>query len=576
MALKLVRSDRANAIGGFIPKWYGSYRDGGKVKTVALGVALRGRPPASGDLADAGDAKFELSRQKAQAKLDALMEKSKEKGDAVRETRHYIEAKIGQRFKDPALDRLAEIFLTGKKASPSHVAMIRSAFSKFCAFAAAPGEGLKSARTLITVTPELATAFFRRVGATYSFSTVKRWSNLLTGAFARFAPDGMKNPFKGARLTAVGRAATEMDENGEKVKVETVVHHKPLDRMQLRRLYAEAKSDPLLYNLAVTAASTGLRIGDACTLKWADVKLTEANPIVMVETTGKTGAKIAVPIFDYRKDSANYEVDLGEFRRILESALAEKTNGARFVFPEAARLYLQIERKTVKVGDREIERVYYPGREQIYSKGKVLFARALFADEGELVGEDESEVVKKTPAEVLSEIADSNWTEERKARVSLVYSHYSSGESYRSIAASTGLAKSTISTDLAAVESLSGITVKPKAAKKSSVREMLKQTQQSRNVGQRKASLYSWHSLRGSFVVLMLDNGVPLDMVRLLVGHTTTDMTLEYYNPTQRQAAESARRILTKRNDALTTLRAALSDLTVQQKRDLVTLLLQE
>lgn len=79
MALKLVRSDRANAIGGFIPKWYGSYRDGGKVKTVALGVALRGRPPASGDLAEQGDAKFELSRQKAQAKLDALMEKSKER-----------------------------------------------------------------------------------------------------------------------------------------------------------------------------------------------------------------------------------------------------------------------------------------------------------------------------------------------------------------------------------------------------------------------------------------------------------------------------------------------------------------
>ena len=86
---------------------------------------------------------------------------------------------------------------------------------------------------------------------------------------------------------------------------------------------------------------------------------------------------------------------------------------------------------------------------------------------------------------------------------------------------------------------------------------MLKHTRQERAAGKRAASLYSWHSLRGSFVVLMRDNGVPLDTVRELVGHTTCDQTLQYFNPTQKLAAESARRILTRRNRTRTLTDAA-------------------
>ena len=83
-----------------------------------------------------------------------------------------------------------------------------------------------------------------------------------------------------------------------------------------------------------------------------------------------------------------------------------------------------------------------------------------------------------------------------------------------------------------------------------SVRKLLELTRQKRQVGRRSASAYSWHSLRGSFVVLMLDNGVPLDTVRQLVGHTTSDTTLIYFNPTEKQAAEKARRIIARRNRA--------------------------
>ena len=571
MALKLIKSNGAKAVEGYIPNWYGVYRDGEKVKTVSLGVPLRGRPPASGYLGDKGDREFERSRNAAQAELERRIKEVKERranlraaaaerGDAIRETRRIIELKTGRKFKDPPLADLADIYL-GKLGdrSPCHVAMIRSGFSNFATFAANPttdadGEDapktkkksktkkkpeLKKATTLLEVTPELATAFFRHIAPTFAFSTVKRWSNLLSGAFERLAPVGMQNPFKGARLAAVGRAATKRNGDGEKERIETVIHHRPIDRAQLRRLYAAAKDDPLLYALTVTAAATGLRIGDCCTLLWKDIDLAGKSPVIFL-TTAKTGAKVGVPIFDYRPDSPDYEPDLGEFRRVLETALAESRDDEKYVFPAAARLYLQT--KTTDDG-----REHYPGRDVIYSRGKALFARALFADEPEVVTPDDGTKAEKTVEDILADIAAANWTDERKKRVSTIYTMHTGGASYNAIQAATGYAKSTISTDLAAVEELAGVKAKTRSTKPS-VRDLLKHTRQDRAAGKRAASLYSWHSLRGSFVVMMSDNGVPLDTIRLLVGHENVDMTLEYFNPTQKIAAESARRIITRRN----------------------------
>jgi integrase len=551
MALKIIKSNTANAYRGYRPHWYGVYRNGATVTTFNLGVLIRGEPPASGYIGDKGDEPFEASRKRAEAKFADIRTKGREKGEAVREVMTIVRMKTNRKFHDPALADLADIYLKGiGDRSTCHLAMIRSGFQNFATFAANPkadGEDApkpKKAKTLVEVTPELATAFFRNISRDFAFSTVKRWSNLLTGAFDRLAPVGMANPFKGARLAAVGRAQTRRDEEtGDKVKVETVVHHRPIDRDQLRKLYAAAKDDPLLYPLTVTAASTGLRISDVCTLLWKDIHLTPGNPIIMVETTAKTGSKIAVPIFDYDPASPDYEPDLGEFRRVLEAALAEAKDGEKYVFPKAARLYLSTRK------DETTGRVYFPGRDNIYTQGKALFARALFADEpedAELVETDEKPA--PTVEDILAAIEAAEWTDERKTRVRDIYTRHAKGESYLTIQAATGYAKSTISTDLATVQALVGVKVKARTSKKPSVRELLKRTRQKRSAGRRGASIYSWHSLRAAFVVLMKDNGVPLDTIRLLVGHTTTDMTLEYYNPTQKQAAESARQILTRRN----------------------------
>lgn len=527
--------------GGYRPNWYGVYRDNGKLTTENLGIRIQGTPPASGLISDRGDEAFERSRAKAQKKLDDLLANRKEKGEAIRETQKTIEIKTGRKFKDPALDDLSALYLQrlGDR-SPCHIAMIRSAFAKFAAFARHPGKNLKPAHTLLSVTPELAIAFFQSIRDNYAWETLKKFSIVLSGAFTRFAPFGVANPFEGARINAVGRKTADD---------EKTVHHRPLDRTELRKVWAEAKkdSDKMIYNLAVTSASTGLRIGDCCCLKWADIDLKGG---FITTTAAKTGALLTVPIFDYDPASANYEPDLGEFRRILETSLAESEKDEEYVFPSAATAYLREEVETVN-GQKKIT---YPGRSLIYQRGKILFAKALFTDEAKIADADIASPDDNRPtpssADILAAIQGTRWTSERKARVTDIYTRYSQGETYNVIQAETNYSRSTISYDLGAVEKLVGIKLKPSSKRPSNptVRDLLKFTRQERTTGGRAGTIYSWHSLRASFVVLALDNGVPLNVVRELVGHTTCDMTLEYYHPTRRIAAENARRILANRN----------------------------
>ena len=71
-------------------------------------------------------------------------------------------------------------------------------------------------------------------------------------------------------------------------------------------------------------------------------------------------------------------------------------------------------------------------------------------------------------------------------------------------------------------------------------------TRKERKVGTQKygkcaASLYGWHSLRATFVVTALTNGIPIEVVRRIVGHSTVRMTEEYFNPTKQIMAEAVR-----------------------------------
>ena len=115
--------------------------------------------------------------------------------------------------------------------------------------------------------------------------------------------------------------------------------------------------------------------------------------------------------------------------------------------------------------------------------------------------------------------------------------------SYRQIAAETGVSRGQISDYLHSVEELTGTPI-VKWAKvcANSNSAILKRTRQNRVIGKRAASLYGWHSLRASFVVAALTHGIPIDIVRKIVGHSTVRTTEEYFNPTRAIVAEAVKR----------------------------------
>ena len=66
-------------------------------------------------------------------------------------------------------------------------------------------------------------------------------------------------------------------------------------------------------------------------------------------------------------------------------------------------------------------------------------------------------------------------------------------------------------------------------------------TRVTREQGQRAASVRDWHALRTTWATLAISNGVPLEDVRKVTGHSTDQILVDHY---YRPDAEHARRVL--------------------------------
>ena len=68
----------------------------------------------------------------------------------------------------------------------------------------------------------------------------------------------------------------------------------PLSREQVQSLFDLSREDKFFHPLIVTAACTGMRLGDVCNLKWSAVDL-DAGSIVV--TTTRTNQQIEIPMW---------------------------------------------------------------------------------------------------------------------------------------------------------------------------------------------------------------------------------------------------------------------------------------
>ena len=424
----------------------------------------------------------------------------------------YHQARTGRAIESPRLDALGELWRGLARDKTPTAERTRAAVATFARFAKfAKGycrENGGGCATIDEITPEIAAAWFADIRDAYAWGTVKDQWHLMRKAWTRWHIYASKNPFENVVVR---------NGNTGNAKVE----RRPLTQAELARLFAATEDAPALHGLVVAAACTGMRIGDVCRLKWADVDLRGG----FIDTvTAKAGVRVTVPIF-------------APLRKVLAELHAKHAVGdSPFVFPAWAAKYDHVNARGLP--DR---------RTGIVRMVKPYFARAMFP-EAEPAPAVLADVKPKSMAEVLAAIDGAGFAPAKRERVREVYTRWRNGEKCAEIAAALNVARGQVSDYLKEAERLTGETYRPRMERKratgrTSARDLVERTRAPRAIGKHSASLYGWHNLRHTFVVLALQAGVPINDVSRIVGHGDVSTTLNNYGNTSREVvAERTRR----------------------------------
>jgi integrase len=168
-----------------------------------------------------------------------------------------------------------------------------------------------------------------------------------------------------------------------------------------------------------------------------------------------------------------------------------------------------------------------------------LFARA-FAErcQGKLAKREDmpSRVNLAAVLREVCEAVESRFEGAKRVRILDSLSRYAHGQSYNMITRETGRARPQTSEDLREAERVSGLRIRKgaSAASKRDLKTLIGDTRQKRSQGCHAASVWGWHNLRGTFVTLALNAGLPFETVVKCTGHATAKIVRDhYYNPTR-------------------------------------------
>ena len=526
--------------------WYAKISEGGKLTGHRLKTPLKGRIPLDDtghfSLSLTGDPAFEKSKATALAELQTFLAKAREMLAEERNSPGYIEREVfrktrGRKYEVVAIAELAErnaertrYALSGNRMKDGNrrtVYDILKHFSEWCVNYSVSRR--KPLKTLADITPEVVSKYYvvlvhgdtEKQKQGYSWESFRKHVFLLASVYRYFIPSESVNPFSKVFEDEYKGRVKRAD--GSYLDKAAVPHEAPTTE-QVWQIWNYARLDerhPYLHRLSVIAACTGMRIGDCCLLTWDKIDMLHYR---IVLKTAKTGKMISVPIFDYNSNASDYHVVFGELRRELEAALAERGDSP-YVIPTAAAIYGRDPDRIVKIG-------------------KGLFARALFSgvepEDAQLL----DDVSPKRPIDILHEIEEAPMQLEKKNRLIRTYELRVQDKSYSQIASIMQGTKCGVSQDLAIIERLTGVKIRPGGHKGQALRDMLSKTRQKRLQGKLSACLYGWHSLRVFFVVTAIDAGLSPDVLKLITGHATVKMVLHYYHPEETSAAEQMRRQL--------------------------------
>lgn len=551
--------------GKWLAYFYVRIYENGVTRVQSTKVKWRGTPPES--MRDAGDAAFEASRTVAEGVAGTIRAEAATKGRDTQMEARILEHKTGEgRWKDTAISKLPDVLKAithRRERSPRWESWKASVVADFVTWARYHSK----AQTVLGVTMKTASDYIDHLlepdesGNVRTSKTVRTIKLVLKSIFAEVLPADKVNPFEQVRV--------------ETPKDDREVHRKPLSPAEVERLLAASEDDPLIHDLIVTGLSTGLRRGDVCRLKWESVDLRGG---VLKVTTSKTGAEVYLPI-------------MPKLREVLEGRLAERKEGAVYVFPHA-QLLLEGRRNEADQTKWNVK----PRPDYLTERVKRAFALALAkppeATQSDADAPERVDLAKTLPR-VLEAVEAARMPAARRVKMTALLSLYAEGKSYRAIQEERGLSRGTISLFLHEAETLASVRFLPDMPRKGEgIKRTIRETLQgTRTIGRRAASLYDFHCLRTTFVTQAISSGMSIDKLKALTGHTTVELVLRhYFKPkgtdvageleagmapalTGRNVVKTAAALPAAQPDPVATVAAQLNALTGEQRTQLAAML---
>ncbi|PXA04016.1 hypothetical protein DDZ13_08195 [Coraliomargarita sinensis] len=291
-------------------RFYARLTVNGKRKAFPLNTHYRGKPPDGLRLKNEGDAEFERSRGEALAEEKALQKEFQE-GKSERQLREKVyEAMTGNEFKPVDLKdlfKIAKNFPRTKPWSPKYAEQIENRCQLFLEFLNKRHVNISYAHEVTRNMVEGFLAFY----LTKTNCSAKTLDDVRVGLQGLWTVLEKKelqngNPFRGIPK-----------------KYHITTTKEIFTPKQIEQILHEAEKDPELYQITVTSISTGMRLGDCCTLKWASVNMKKR--IIFVPAVGKTQKPVAIPFF-------------GQLEEVLKNAEEARVD-EEYVFPLVRRLY---------------------------------------------------------------------------------------------------------------------------------------------------------------------------------------------------------------------------------------------
>lgn len=497
MGLILKRYSSGPKAGLLRPNWFGKYTFDGKAHVATLSV-WEGTPPENGRVSSQGDAAFERSRAKAQAKLNDILDtlgqgRSLEARQALERkvAKHTLHVQYGKRAPGEVL--LSELWKSfskeagGFKCTKTQEDFMRQIIAQFIEFVEKNG----NAKKLGDVKAEEVAAFMDYVkdGKRLAARTWNEYLKTLRRVFRLLAAYSEGSQWLQKTKTR----------NSDEISRELFSPEEIVEILEL-----SGRIDPLIKSMVIVASCTGLRLKDICLMKWKSVNF--AKNLISLKAQ-KTGGDVVLGMWPLlREELLTLHKEAG---RITEED---------YVLPEAAAKYGDNGRNQ----DVLLERLRRVLQLLGYGDGNASYIKSL-------PHENPQEVNSK----VLAALESSDWSPKRKDAAREYFTRYMAGETLPKIAAALDCSKGTVSGYIKALEELAGVSIIRRRLLPSLAEDKQRGsfTKPKEETGQRarRASLRGWHSFRGSFVVAAIRAGVNMELIQKVLGARMVNVLYNHY-----------------------------------------------